>query len=288
MQKLYIPAPNCEYPPGAAIAIGRILSDPFDIESCLNNEDPLDFSANVQKHSHKSANWKYANPHSHSGLVGLWAKFLEFVGLTATANFSWSSSDDNVYDFREMLAEFVDPTPDFIKRSMSHSRVKEYIEMSEFRKPIYIITGVRIATGATVAMSRARERKGQFRAGADGKSSGVPASGGPEARYDMQRREELSFTSESSFVFAYRLRKVYYRKEKLKNKKFPGQLSSQEGSKLNPEQNSEAVEYTPVAYGSASESETMKPLKVKSQDIIDDQDEARCVFVTRPVMEATS
>lgn len=88
MQTTYILAPSCDYPPGSSIALGRILSDPYDPGTCLNPDGPPPFPANMLQQSHPLENWKCTLPRSHSRSFEVWVMLAKlFLGVTTEASF---------------------------------------------------------------------------------------------------------------------------------------------------------------------------------------------------------
>jgi len=280
MKRTYIPAPNCDYPPGGSIALGRILTDPFDPGTCLNPDGPLPFPQNMPKQLHTKEDWKHEKQRSHGGLIGLWAKFLQFIGVTVEANVGWSSSKGDVYEFDELFTEFIDPTPEYIENSVLDLPVAKHIIDSAFKDPVYMITGVKIAKGAAVAIGRSRELSGNIRAGVDATSTGTPASGGPEASVNSKRQEDFGFRSSSEFVFAYRLREIYYDKAiKVQHKAVKGSLYDLDALGKSAEEDRQILESVLKVGDMADESDTVKSLNVKTEEAFDDVDDEKCDFV---------
>jgi len=104
---------------------------------------------------------------------------MKFLGVTSEASFGCESSQGVTYEIEEVHTTFIDPTDEYLKKSISSPSVAKYIADHTSKKWVYMITGARIAKGATVAKSRFDEIKGKVKAGIDGQPGGVPVSGGP-------------------------------------------------------------------------------------------------------------
>lgn len=279
MKKTYIPAPNCDYPPGGFLALGRILTDPFDPGTCINPDGPLPFPPNMPHQSHPKTDWKDEEQRSRGGLIGLWANFLQFINVTGEANIKWKSSKDNVYEFDELLTEFIEPTRDYIENSVLDLPVARHIVNSAFQDPVYMITGIRIAKGAKVAIGRSREMSGKIRAGADG----TAASGGPEAEINSSRQKDLSFHSDAEFVYAYRLREIYYDKAlNVQHKAVKGKLYSLDNLGDSVEEARQIVESVLKVSEMADEIETIESLNVSTEEAFDYLFGEKCDFVLPP------
>ncbi|KAJ5747484.1 uncharacterized protein N7511_009180 [Penicillium nucicola] len=84
--------------------------------------------------------------------------------------------------------------------------------MSRYRKPLYIITGLKIVRGAKTAVTRRERGVGaQLGVEVDGTiwSGGtVPLGGGPELDIGRSKSQEVSWKESGDFVLAYRVRKI--------------------------------------------------------------------------------
>jgi hypothetical protein len=87
--------------------------------------------------------------------------------------------------------------------------VQRYLEKSRYRKPVYIVTGLKTVRGAKVESRRARFLEGSVSAEVDGTAwTGAPVSGGLEAARKMGDRVALAWEGATDFVFAFRVQKV--------------------------------------------------------------------------------
>ena len=98
--------------------------------------------------------------------------------------------------------------------------VAKAIVLDNYRMPIYMITGVKIARGATVNMIKEHEVGGKMHLGVHGAPAGVPGAVGPKVAISSKKTEGPSFRDSSDFVFAYRLREIFYQKGQVKHKEY--------------------------------------------------------------------
>lgn len=88
--------------------------------------------------------------------------------------------------------------------------MQRFLHKSRYGKPIYIITGLKIARGGAQARSGQAQRVGAG-LGAEVDAtvfSGVPITTGPEIRAARRSGKGASWEGGSDFVFAFRVRKV--------------------------------------------------------------------------------
>lgn len=103
------------------------------------------------------------------------------------------------------------PREDFFQRCIEAAPVRRFLEKSRYRKPIYIVTGLKVVTGARAKTLTSKSIQGSLGVDVDGTiwSGGVvPVGGGPEISGAISRKESTSWEQSSDFVLAYRLRKV--------------------------------------------------------------------------------
>jgi hypothetical protein len=108
------------------------------------------------------------------------------------------------------------PKDEYIQKAIEAASVVRYLEKSRYRKPVFLITGVKTVTGAKSKTAKKRGGGGNVSAEVDGTmwSSGtVPVGGGPEFEIQRENVETTEWSASSDFVFAFRVRKVVVARE---------------------------------------------------------------------------
>jgi hypothetical protein len=106
------------------------------------------------------------------------------------------------------------PVPDFIQEKCIDvsPTVRRWLEKSRYRKPLYVITGIKTVTGAkTGDTQRTRGSGGNLAVEVDGTlwSGGtVPVGGGPEAEVSITQNTGQKWEGSGDFVLAFRVRRV--------------------------------------------------------------------------------
>ncbi len=80
-------------------------------------------------------------------------------------------------------------------------------------------TGVKIARGADVAISKIRAKGGNLYFGVDATAAGVPIKVGPDFSVSNAVSQGLTEHHNSDFVFAYRLRELVYKRKVFQEQK---------------------------------------------------------------------
>jgi hypothetical protein len=103
------------------------------------------------------------------------------------------------------------PNEDYLKRCVDGIAVRRFLETARYRKPVYVITGVKIVSGAQGATSTLRAVDGMVGAQVDGTvltGGMVPVGGGPEFRRGKATKSAVSWGGSTDFVFAYKVSEV--------------------------------------------------------------------------------
>lgn len=281
MKKTYFLSPNVDYPPSSNISLGRIWTDPSDPGTCINPDGPLPFPSNMQvQHGHKT-DWRHKTSGEHKGVIGIWARFLQVVGLDAEARVTWHNSNGDTYEFKKLDTDFIDPTTEYYKQSVLAPSVAQYIVETKFRKSIYMITGVKIARGADVEQARSEEAGTHLRIGVNGTTAGSPVAAGPEVSISSSGSETTSSKGSSDFVFAYRLREIYYSKGKVKHREHnKGALQDLSGSSTEKSKGDVFVNLPLEILGYAVEDVSGEDSAVSKGLAVDEDNGEECNIVT--------
>jgi len=225
----YFVSRTWDFPPDGPIALGSVITSIKKPHRRLalcapNDADVLPsskFSVSVSKDNIKSGGFSVLTTFL-SGLLGLgvdvgadWEKRYADSALCPTAAFINLNSDEKAFKFDRMdTTQFV-PAEDYIKRCVDNAAVRRFLETSRYRKPVYIITGIKTVSGAEAATTTSRTVDGVIGAQVDGTiSSGgvVPVGGGPEIRRGHAQKSAVSWEGSTDFVFAFKVSEVTVRK----------------------------------------------------------------------------
>lgn len=205
--KNYFLAPSWDYPPNGPIALGNIVEAPDEIVPPLYAHTPTDTDPPVIASSKYGVDWSRAK--SNEGSFGVWAKFLQFLGLGVDVGANSTSLTETIYHFERIDTEESFPDEDAIRKRMASPTVKTYLEKSAFRSDVYMIVGIKKVTGVMMKAITGKEGGTTLDITLDGAVVvGAPVSAGPRANYKSTKSDGLSFEKSTDFVFAFRLRRV--------------------------------------------------------------------------------
>jgi hypothetical protein len=123
-------------------------------------------------------------------------------------------SDKDLYAFDRLETIQFFPKEAYLQKCIEAESVRRYLDKSRYRKPVYVITGLKTVSGASVKSLRARDVSASLGVKADGTvwsggSLPIGGGGGPRIGGKKETKEATSWEGSSDFVFAFRLRKVF-------------------------------------------------------------------------------
>ena len=210
-KKCYFIAPTRDCPPDGPIQLGSIIPVPVRADEPVNVNAPIPIpAASIFKHEERG--YSFTKDRKIGGHLGIWASFLmQVLGIGGDVETSGSNSKNDEWACDTLSTLWFTPTTDYIKQSIRDPGVESFLIENEVylgRDTLYMVTGLKIAYGASATRKRAKERGINLHLGVDGTNSGVPVSGGPNIGVDKSTKEKESFEDADPFVFAFRLRQI--------------------------------------------------------------------------------
>jgi hypothetical protein len=171
--KTYFLSPNWDFPPSGPIQMGSLIADPTKPSRSLNRGSIIPIPATSHLHSTKK-DFKLSSSELHSGRIGIWATFSQVVGMAGDLSYEQKKDSSEVYHCASLETDHFVPGDKYIFDSLQNEEVKAYISASWWKKPVYMITGLKIAKGFKVTTSERQHRGGNGKAGVDGAAAGAP------------------------------------------------------------------------------------------------------------------
>ena len=212
----YFLAPHCDFPPDGLIALGSIIVNPKTPQKSLNSRSKQRVAIPADElHETFKDNWEDAIKTGRNDRVTLWTSFLQMIlGLGADVSVGRKNGREDVYQFRRLETKYFEPDAAYIQKSLQQEGVQAYVSATRYQKPIYMVTGVKIARGAAVTSKRMIAYEGMLRVGLDATAlTGVPISAGPGIQTLGRKERHVDFDGGSDYVFAYRVLKIRLRRD---------------------------------------------------------------------------
>ncbi|RFU35432.1 hypothetical protein B7463_g888, partial [Scytalidium lignicola] len=194
-------APTWDYPPGGPIKLGNVITSVKKPERPLYTA-PLPTDAEV--FSTEQRRVEFSEEKLRAGQLSIFTTFLSVLGAGV-------DGDKDLYAFDRLETTQFFPNETYLQKCIEAEPVHRYLDKSRYRKPIYVITGLKTVTGARAKSLRARTVSGSFGVEVDGtvwSGGSVPVGGGPHIGGKKETKIATSWEGSSDFVFAFRVRKV--------------------------------------------------------------------------------
>ncbi|OCK93839.1 uncharacterized protein K441DRAFT_660582 [Cenococcum geophilum 1.58] len=203
--KTYFLVPGWDFPVGS-IQLGAVITDPAFPHRALNEDDLVPIDTKI----HPSDKYDFSSTidKSRSNKFGLWAQFLQIFGLGGELSVAFDKGAIDKYSFKHMHTEWFLPSAAFAKACVKVPNVADFLEQTEYKKPVYVITGLKTVEGASVTTAKSKGRGLKAKLGFDGTPPAVPITVSPEAEHQNNESETDGFENSSAIVFAFQLSKV--------------------------------------------------------------------------------
>lgn len=202
----YIPSPNWDIPADSDIVVlGRMIKDPGNPQSKIPKSGIIPIPPPAPYDGIKT-DWQTTLEQVRSGRIGLWAKCMQLIQGGLSFNQLKSSVENHSFDILE--TKYFLPDDDYLAQALEDAGVQAYLHVNNWRKPVYLITGIKIARGASVSTESSKGRSAQAELKADATSVGAPVDVGPEAGWESEKKRGISYGGSTDYIFAYQLTRM--------------------------------------------------------------------------------
>lgn len=213
MPKLYyFQAPNFDINPESDTApkLGSIFSSLDRLTGPLNQFDYVSVPTNLMNRS-ASADFNETVDKSLKGSMDLNANVAQEIAGSADLVYAFARGEKNVYHCELLETVEFEPTEEFVSDCiLASQRVQNFLENSLVgRKRVYMITGLKIATGFSMSASNETKHNPILKVAVNTITMGVPAEAGPELDLAIANARTVSHgRSTNKIVFAYRVIRI--------------------------------------------------------------------------------
>ncbi|KAJ9133330.1 hypothetical protein NKR23_g10838 [Pleurostoma richardsiae] len=206
MVKTYVLAPNFATAPDGAIKLGHVLKNLTEFVAVnrnsivpISNPNPVDIKDGFTATRAKLL----------SGELGFFAKVLALVGIGVGASIFYHKSSSDVLSFAKLVTVTFDPTDDYIAETMKLADINIFLANTEYKKPLYLITGLKIGQQGSMQSMTTTAIGGGAEAAAG--PPGLPVEAGARLNVARATQEGIAFTNSTDFIVAFRVRKVTFK-----------------------------------------------------------------------------
>ncbi|KAG5771591.1 hypothetical protein H9Q72_001897 [Fusarium xylarioides] len=234
----------------------------FPINQGADNHVPI---PEGQCYSDKKKDVSVSIRKSVGGQGSILARVLD-RSIGGNADLKGQRHDNDVYKIDTLENTYFFPSPGYYPKCLQLESVKIFHDMTNYRKPMYLITGLKIAYGATISTERGRQIEGNA-------AGPVDLQLGVQAGVSSDSEVVSSFSEPADFVLAIRVQKIYHKRAFLVGAPTLAAKGAVKGAVLvddDPEIKEEEVDEINYKIGDMDD-EDMKNLTLVKDD---DEDEA--------------
>ncbi|EFY96381.1 hypothetical protein X797_011081 [Metarhizium robertsii] len=202
-------APNFSIgpPPRGLLDLGSIIDD-------LKNPDVINRTCQVNvdendKYRDEKRGFVSSRSRMRQGDYGVWAKAVGIQGLGGEVSRTTGDSREETYRFKSIETIYFVADRAYITKAMNMEEVEEFVKGSGY-SPVYIVTGLKIARGPAVSVSKNRKRGFKAEAVVN-QPAGVPGDIGAKSNSLAEDVAVMEFEESDDFVIGIRVKKVRYR-----------------------------------------------------------------------------
>ncbi|RSL79714.1 hypothetical protein BHE90_001333 [Fusarium euwallaceae] len=218
MGKLYyFQAPTLDINPENPTAprLGGIYATLETLTGPLNQADHVNVRENLKN---MSSNIGFEETVGNKWNVSLGVSAGAAQGLPGTTSLVYAFARDkqNVYSCELLETVSFEPTKEYVSESiLASSRVQSFLQDSLFgRKRVYMVTGLKIATGFSKSSTRGTQHGPKLEIGVDATAVGVPVQAGVQLEFGTGNERTISHgRSTNKIVFAYRVIRIKVKRD---------------------------------------------------------------------------
>lgn len=213
-KRTWILVKSREYRPGGSLSLGQILIKPFEPSLPLIPDSPLHIPETAIERSHQ-VSVDLATSTSVSSGFNIWAN-VALLPVQPELGANRSKSNDVSWHFERLDTEIMVPRLLDVQAAMSKEEVIAQINRNkfDFKKRLYMVTGIRIARGAKLSQQMSRAVRGDAKIGVDlTVSSTARVSAGAGESWENTKSTGYSFDGATDFIYAYRVCEIHYGKD---------------------------------------------------------------------------
>ncbi|KAI3535256.1 hypothetical protein CABS01_14244 [Colletotrichum abscissum] len=200
----YMLAPNWNFRPGGPIKIGNIIFDPFRPDK---SEPEGASSYEYVTETANQKNYKKTVDTTTSLDLSIWLTFLANIKATFGANHRHVTHNEYTMDSLQTTYLLHDPLRKEIQERCNDPDIKRHMKLDSLvSKPVYMITGLRIAKGFRLQQSEDLSKSAQV-------GIGVPVSpdmgAGGDLSVSTSKKGSEGFESVEDIIYSYQLSKIH-------------------------------------------------------------------------------
>lgn len=269
-----------DHPFIAAMSLGDIIESPWKPEEPVNHDPPPVIDPKRLRHREEKS-WSWSRESERSTSAGLFASFLHFLGLGGEFGGGSDRVHANTYTVERMVTDEFLPDQLYLEQCIRDPGVRSKFIGPARKSHIFMITGLKLAYGATIVKEIMKKKSVHAQFGVDATLAGVPLNAGPKGLWESGVTER-SEANEADFVFGFKLRKLRYRKGEVIHEEYDN------GPRYRVDEDSGMGEYVEDLDAADFDVEDVEgtsseAFQMRSKDILSLEDDEEMVRICLPV-----
>jgi hypothetical protein len=195
--------------PNGPLELGTVVENIKQFTALNQGDDRVPIPEG-EKYSDSKEGIEASVSKSTSGEVGILAKVLD-GSIGGDASLKGKRNDENKYNIEKLETLYFIPRPTYLSKCMKLADVQEFLEGGSYKEPVYLITGLKIAWGATITMVTGREMEGGGSVGAKAPAGPVELNLETHANAAGHSMMSTTYTKPADFVLGIQVLKLYYK-----------------------------------------------------------------------------
>jgi hypothetical protein len=210
--KTYFLPPTSDFlpaPPDGPLHLGSIIANTALPQIPLNR-DAVVVVPDAAVYKHTETNWKKTCSTTTEASLGVYARFLQVVGLGAEVSGERNKTEGSVLEFKTMTTKSFEPDRAYLDEALKNPGVKYFMRKNFIgqRKPVLLVTGLKTIKGANIQFTEKSSSKVTAQAGVDATVASLPITVGPKGHWSKATDDDTRSTRSSEFLFAFRVVQV--------------------------------------------------------------------------------
>jgi hypothetical protein len=203
--------------PNGPYELGTVLEDLKIFWPINKGSDRVPISKD-ERYSNQIEGVKASLKKNKSGELGILAKVFD-RSIGGDASLKGQKHDEDVYTIQKLETVNFFPGKAYISKCLKLADVNDTLEGSNYEEPVYLITGLKIAWGATVTMTRGQNFDASGRIGAQAPAGTVDLALEAKAKAASDSTLTTSHTKPADFILGIQVIKIWHKKKLLSSKR---------------------------------------------------------------------
>ncbi|KAL7928238.1 hypothetical protein V8C35DRAFT_318661 [Trichoderma chlorosporum] len=206
-QKLFFYAPTWDYPPNGPIKLGNVITSVKKPERPLHCVPP----SGSDVLSTKKNNVEHTGVQTSNEKFSVLVRFFSIFGLDIQLSAGRETSKENKCSFETVETTHFVPTSSYIQNCVENDDVRRFLQISRYRKPVFVITGLKIVTGMEANMFTANTVRSSptIQINSTLPHVGPVTLGSSGTESNISTKHVTTWKNGDDFVFAFRVSKVF-------------------------------------------------------------------------------